>query len=93
MKFKDWLISEGEYGTSAAGEVGGFNAVGLNSDDYIGKGQIKSKYQQSDSNADTALAYKRKRRLNDLKTGVLPQRSTAEYDAYQRPKRVMSAAV
>lgn len=43
MNFKEWL--EGQYGTSASGEIGGFNPVGPNSDEYVRKG-IVSAYQQ-----------------------------------------------
>lgn len=46
--FKEWF--EGLYGTSASGEVGGFNPVGPNSDlDYVRKGNIRSATQQTDN--------------------------------------------
>lgn len=87
MRFKEWLL-EGEYGTSASGEVGGFNPVGLNSDDYTGK-EIKSKYQMTDKTSP----YNRRRKVNGLKNDGLPPDSTAGYGVGQPPRRALSGAV
>lgn len=86
MKFKEWLL-EGEYGTSASGEVGGFNPVGLNSDDYTGK-EIKSKYQMTNKTSP----YNR-RKFNDPKNAGLQPDLAAGYGGGQRPRRALSGAV
>ncbi len=87
MKFKEWLL-EGEYGTSASGEVGGFNPVGLNSPDYTGK-EIKSKYQMTDKTSP----YNRRKKVNGLgNDGSLPD-LVAGYGVGRRPRRALSGAV
>ena len=84
MRFKEWLASEGEYGTSAAGEVGGFNPVGPNDDrNYAEKG-IGSRWSSSD---------RRKKRFSGLKNDGSPLRSSAGYDADQPPRRVAAGFV
>jgi hypothetical protein len=87
MRFKEWLL-EGEYGTSASGEVGGFNPVGVNSDDYTGHG-IKSKYQMTDKTSP----FNRRKKTNGLTNDGLPPGSTAGYGGGQRPRRALSGAV
>lgn len=84
MRFKEWLIAEGLYGTSAAGEVGGFHPVGPNDDrNYAEKG-IGSRWSSTD---------RRKRRFSGLKSAGSPPDSNAEFGDGQPPRRVAAGLV
>ncbi len=76
MRFREFL--EGEYGTSASGEVGGFRPVGPNDDyNYANRG-IGSRWS----------ATERKKRFSGLRIFGSPLGSGVGYGDDQRPRRV-----